>query len=67
MGTLGISIYPSKSTMVEMKAYIDLAVKYGYQRLFTSMLEVADNAQATVAIFTEIIQYGKRTSNISRC
>lgn len=58
MGTLGISIYPSKSTMVEMKAYIDLAVKYGYQRLFTSMLEVADNAQATVAIFTEIIQYG---------
>ncbi|WP_249628672.1 DUF871 domain-containing protein [Streptococcus uberis] len=59
MGKLGISIYPSKSSMSEMKAYIDLAAQYGYQRLFTSMLEVADNAQETVATFTEIIQYGR--------
>ncbi|VTS36097.1 outer membrane protein [Streptococcus porcinus] len=58
MGKLGISIYPSKTSMAEMKAYIDLAVKYGYQRLFTSMLEVADNELETVATFTEIIQYG---------
>ncbi|KHD46091.1 DUF871 domain-containing protein [Streptococcus hongkongensis] len=58
MGQLGISVYPSKSSMAEMKAYIDLAHSYGYTRLFTSMLEVADNAQVTLATFKEIIQYG---------
>ncbi|EGE53862.1 DUF871 domain-containing protein [Streptococcus parauberis] len=58
MGQLGISVYPSKSSMADMKGYIDLARKYGYTRLFTSMLEVADNAQETVETFKEIIHYG---------
>ena len=43
MGELGISIYPSKSNLTEMKDYIAQAAEIGYQRIFTSMLEVADN------------------------
>lgn len=36
MGDLGISIYPSKSSLDEMKDYVFLAARLGYRRIFTS-------------------------------
>ena len=66
MGDLGISIYPSKSSLDEMKDYVFLAARLGYRRIFTSMLEIADNPHETVNQFREIIAYanqlGMRTS-----
>jgi len=60
MGELGISIYPSKSNLTEMKDYIAQAAEIGYQRIFTSMLEVADNPSETIGRFKEIIDYGNQ-------
>lgn len=58
MPKLGVSIYPSKSTFAEMQAYLDKAAALGYQRIFTSMLEVRDSVDETIANFKAIIQYG---------
>lgn len=58
MSELGISIYPSKSTFEDMAAYIESAAELGYTRIFTSMLEVADNPDETVQAFKEIIAFG---------
>lgn len=60
MSELGISIYPSKSSFEEMSTYIDQAASLGYTRIFTSMLEVADNPDETVQTFKEIIAYGNQ-------
>ena len=38
-----------------MKDYIAQAAEIGYQRIFTSMLEVAGNSSATIGRFKEII------------
>lgn len=41
MPKLGISLYPEVSKSVERDlAYIDLAVKYGFKRVFTNLLSV---------------------------
>lgn len=37
---LGISVYPNKSTVQDCISYIDKAADLGYQRLFTSLLEL---------------------------
>lgn len=58
MAEIGISIYPSKSDLNEMKDYLSLAAEIGYKRVFTSMLEVAEEPWDTVALFKEIIHYG---------
>lgn len=60
MGELGISIYPSKSSLDEMKDYLFQAAKIGYQRIFMSMLEVAENPDKTIEKFKEIIAYGNQ-------
>ncbi|MBS4536888.1 DUF871 domain-containing protein [Clostridium sp. D2Q-11] len=40
MGKLGISIYPEKSGLEEMREYIDLATNNGFDRIFTCLLSV---------------------------
>ncbi len=40
MSKLGVSVYPERSTFEKDAAYLDLAAKYGYQRVFTSLLEI---------------------------
>lgn len=58
MSELGISIYPSRSSFQEMATYLEQAAALGYTRIFTSMLEVADNPDETVQAFKAIIAYG---------
>lgn len=60
MKELGVSIYPSKSNIDEDKAYLDLASKYGFTRIFTSLLEITGNQDEIVKKYKEIIEYGNK-------
>ena len=40
MARLGISLYPEHSTLDKEKAYVTLAAKYGFKRIFTCLLSV---------------------------
>ena len=40
MKQLGISLYPEQSTFEQDKEYMDLAHKYGYSRIFSSLLQL---------------------------
>lgn len=56
---LGISIYPEHSTPEQDKAYIDLAHKYGFTRIFTCMLSVHKPKEEIKADFKDIIEHAK--------
>lgn len=58
MGNIGISIYPAKSTFEHDKEYLDLARKYGFKRIFTSLLEIEGDADEVINKFKKIIEYG---------
>jgi len=55
---LGVSIYPSKSKLEEDKRYLDLAHKYGFTRIFTSLLEIEGDSKEVVDKYKQIIEYG---------
>lgn len=55
---LGLSIYPDHSDFSKDKDYLALGKKYGYSRLFMSMLE-ADDILATKQKFSRIIAEAK--------
>ncbi len=57
MGKLGISIYPERSTFEKDKAYLDLAHKYGYKRVFTSLLQINDHKEKVLSEFKEVVDY----------
>ncbi|MFD1441517.1 DUF871 domain-containing protein [Lacticaseibacillus hegangensis] len=59
MRQLGLSIYPDHSNQDADKQYLLLGEKYGFTRIFMSMLEAKD-VQATKKKFSEIIQFGNR-------
>ncbi|AEV95931.1 DUF871 domain-containing protein [Pediococcus claussenii] len=58
MGKLGVSIYPDKMSLQETKDYLDLAHKYGFKRIFTSLLQIKGDQEAVVADFKAAIEYG---------
>ncbi|WP_041139311.1 DUF871 domain-containing protein [Beduini massiliensis] len=55
MGLLGISIYPEHSTLEKDKAYLDLAAKYGFKRVFTCLLSVDKPKEEVKNEFKELI------------
>lgn len=55
MRRLGISIYPEKASFEENLAYLNLAHKYGFSRVFTCLLSVDGDKQKIVREFKEII------------
>ena len=57
MGRLGVSIYPEHSTPEKDKAYLSLAAKYGFKRVFTCLLSVNKPADEIKADFTDIVQH----------
>ncbi|VDG25390.1 DUF871 domain-containing protein [Lactiplantibacillus mudanjiangensis] len=60
MSKLGVSVYPERSTFEKDAAYLDLAAKYGYKRVFTSLLEIKGNADEVVANFKKVIAYANK-------
>ncbi|OTN76536.1 hypothetical protein A5886_001613 [Enterococcus sp. 8G7_MSG3316] len=57
MGKLGISIYPERSTFEKDKAYLDLAHRYGFTRVFTSLLQINDDKEKVLADFKQVVDY----------
>ena len=57
MGKLGISIYPERSTFEKDKAYLDLAHKYGFKRVFTSLLQIQGDKEQVLADFKKVVDY----------
>ena len=51
MHRLGISLYPEHSTPEADYAYMELAAKYGFSRIFTCLLSVEKGADETIAEF----------------
>ena len=51
MHRLGISLYPEHSTPERDAAYMELAAKYGFNRIFTCLLSVEKDAETTKAEF----------------
>lgn len=59
MRKLGISVYPNHSSVADIKAYMDLAAKYRFKRVFTCLLSVEEGKEQILKEFTETILYGK--------
>lgn len=57
MGKLGISIYPERSTFEQDKAYLDLAHKYGFKRVFTSLLQIKEDKEKVLGEFKRVVDY----------
>lgn len=57
MGKLGISIYPEQTTLEKDKEYLLLASKYGFKRVFTSLLEIKDGKESVLERFQDTVSY----------
>ncbi|WP_413306481.1 DUF871 domain-containing protein [Bacillus sp. 1P10SD] len=57
MRKLGISIYPEHSTVEKDQAYIALAHKYGFKRVFTCLLSVNGDQAEIMKNFKETISF----------
>lgn len=58
MKKIGVSIYPNRATLDENEVYLSMAHKYGFKRVFTSLLELKDNS--TIDDFKEISLFAKK-------
>ncbi|MBT9719833.1 DUF871 domain-containing protein [Enterococcus durans] len=57
--SLGVSLYPDHSDLDEDKEYIKLAQKYGFTRIFMSMLEVTEDPEIVKEKFRQLITFAK--------
>ncbi|NVF12300.1 DUF871 domain-containing protein [Anaerococcus sp. AGMB00486] len=55
MRNLGISIYPEHSTKENDLAYMKMAAKYGFTRIFTCLLSVEESKEETISNFSNFI------------
>ena len=60
MRSLGLSIYPDHSNFEDNAKYLELGHKYGFSRIFMSMLEVQGSPAETQAKYKKIIEYGNK-------
>lgn len=62
MPKLGISIYPEIAGKAKTIAYLDLAHKYGFRRVFANLLEFKNDqaGQEKLAMLQEVYEYAKK-------
>ena len=60
MRSLGLSIYPDHSNFEDNAKYLELGHKYGFSRIFMSMLEVQGSPAETQVKYKKIIEYGNK-------
>lgn len=60
MRNLGLSIYPDHSNYDDNVQYLELGHKYGFKRIFMSMLEVQGSVEETKEKYKKIISMGNR-------
>lgn len=53
---LGVSVYPDLSSFEEIKAYLELAGKYGFTRVFSSMFSVEGTNEEIIDYFRNFIE-----------
>lgn len=58
MITLGVSLYPEQETLEEIESYLQLASKYGFTKIFTSIFSVPGTRK-------EVIDYFKNFTKIA--
>lgn len=58
MRQLDVSIYPDQTDIADDKKYLDLAHKYGFTRVFNSLLQlVGDDGADILGQFKETVAY----------
>lgn len=57
MRGLGISLYPENASIGEFKAYIDLAIKYGFTRAFTCLISISKDSRGCFDKFKKVVEY----------
>lgn len=57
MSKLGLSIYPEKSTMEEIEAYLALGKKYGFTRIFSCLLSVTKSPEEIKEEFLQLNRF----------
>lgn len=60
MRRLGISIYPEHASLEENLAYINLAHKYGFSRIFTCLLSVQGDKEKIISEFRTVISQANK-------
>lgn len=60
MRSLGLSIYPDHSKFEDNVNYLELGHKYGFKRIFMSMLEVQGSINETKEKYKKIISVGNK-------
>ena len=55
MTTLGVSVYPDLRPAGQIAAYLRLAARYGYTRVFSSMFSMEGTPQEVLACFGDLI------------
>ncbi len=58
--TLGISLYPDHSDFELDVAYLKTAAKYGFSRIFMSMLEVSEDREIVASKYRRLISEAKQ-------
>ncbi|MGX7108876.1 DUF871 domain-containing protein [Facklamia miroungae] len=61
MRKLGISLYPEKSSFEELTDYIDVAAEAGFNKIFTSLLQIEGSGEEIVQRLKEANEYAKNT------
>ncbi|WP_308687897.1 DUF871 domain-containing protein [Streptococcus oralis] len=56
MRKLGVSVYPGHNEIDDILAYLDLASKYGFSRVFTCLLSVG-NQEKTISDFKKAVKF----------
>ena len=51
MITLGVSLYPEQETMEEIESYLQLASRYGFTKIFTSIFSVPGTREEIITYF----------------
>lgn len=61
MNNLGISIYPSNSSIDDIKEYIKLAAKYKFKRIFTCLISAVDKEiEKVIEDFKDILEVANK-------
>ncbi|MDO4538989.1 MAG: MupG family TIM beta-alpha barrel fold protein, partial [Coriobacteriales bacterium] len=54
MTVLGVSVYPDIRPLEEIRTYLELAARYGFTRVFTSMFSVKGTNEQILAYFRDL-------------
>lgn len=57
---LGVSLYPEQESFEEIEAYLELAGKYGFKQIFTSMFSVPGEKDEVLAYFKKLCDVAHR-------